>query len=334
MLIKYSLILIYFVLNFLPIFAVFRYNVAMRIVTAGRLFLDIDAYACIYAYNELLNKINIQSRAISRAPFNISISKSVLEWQALIERRYVPESTDIYSMVDVSDPETFEEFVNIEKVYEVIDHRPEFVAYWGKKLGQRAQIEEIGACATQIYRKWADFHLLSDMSQASAQLLATAILDNTLNFQAGVTENQDRVAYNDLVKIGKLSKEWPETYFKECQQASTKNFETAVINDSKRLRINGYDVFIGQLVVWDASDLLLMQDQISEILGAKNNNIWFMNIVDIRLGHSIIVCQDSALQDQLSGLLGVVFRGNFATANRCWLRKEIVSLSRSMAVGC
>lgn len=96
----------------------------MRIVTSGRAFLDIDAYACMIAYAELLNKINTPAIAVSTAPFNDSISKSVLEWGATIKTNYVPELINTYSIVDVSDPDHFETFVTIDQIYEIIDHHP------------------------------------------------------------------------------------------------------------------------------------------------------------------------------------------------------------------
>lgn len=57
----------------------------MRVVTSGSAYLDIDAYACCIAYAELLNRQGIEARAVSSAPLNFSICKSVLDWNAALD---------------------------------------------------------------------------------------------------------------------------------------------------------------------------------------------------------------------------------------------------------
>ena len=44
----------------------------------------------------------------------------------------------------------------------------------------------------------------------------------------------------------------------------------------------------------------------------------------IKQGTSTCMCDDVALQQWLAGLLGVKFEGILATADRLWLRKEIM----------
>ncbi len=52
----------------------------MRIVTSGSRYLDIDAYAGIIAYAELLQRQGQSAQAASAAPWNESIPAKVRAW--------------------------------------------------------------------------------------------------------------------------------------------------------------------------------------------------------------------------------------------------------------
>ena len=65
----------------------------MKVVTSGSAYLDIDAYACCIAYAELLNLQGVDARAVSSAPLNASISKTVLGWQSSLDD-YLPRAGD------------------------------------------------------------------------------------------------------------------------------------------------------------------------------------------------------------------------------------------------
>lgn len=162
------------------------------------------------------------------------------------------------------------------------------------------------------------------MSQLSARLLSTAILDNTLNFQANITTSEDQQAYEQLIKIAELPKNWTLAYFKECQQTILQDFEKAVINDMKWLTLGSLEVvLIGQIVVWDVQPVLLKIDRIKNILGANGNHRWFVNIVDLQTNKSVIICDNHDIQAHLKVKLGLNFTRSVGYINKCWLRKEI-----------
>lgn len=87
----------------------------MRVVTSGSAYLDIDAFACCIAYAELLNHQGIDARAVSNAPLNVSISRTVLGWQSSLDD-YLPNTGDEYVLVDVSDYQHFDPLVELEQV--------------------------------------------------------------------------------------------------------------------------------------------------------------------------------------------------------------------------
>ena len=51
-----------------------------------------------------------------------------------------------------------------------------------------------------------------------AYLMMSAILDNTLNFKAKVTNARDIIAYKKLEKIAKSAENYASKYFLDCQK--------------------------------------------------------------------------------------------------------------------
>ena len=207
----------------------------IKVITSGSAYLDIDAYACCIAYAELLNLQGIPTRAVSSAKPNASVSKTVLGWGAVLDD-YRPTSSDEFVLVDVSDYHHFDPMVALDRVVEVIDHHPGFEEYWSQTLGSAADIRSIGAAATQVFQRWKAAGLLSSISEQSAALLATAILDNTLNFTGQMTTTADIDAYAELVLHAKLTEDWPSHYFLECQASIESDISAALAADLKRMK--------------------------------------------------------------------------------------------------
>lgn len=306
----------------------------MYIVTAGSNYNDIDAYAGIIAYAELLNVQGIPSRAVSTAPLNESISKTVRSWGNFVDTEYMPQGDDRFVLVDVSDPSWFEKFVEPARIEAVIDHHPGLETYWHEQIGDNATIDYIGAACTLVYEKWQEADLLSSMSESSARLLMCGILDNTLNFQATVTTDRDKQAYVALSKIANLSEDWPARYFTECQEAILGDAVAAVKNDTKFLKFKTYhnELCIGQFAVWDGYIALAKHQEALETALSAMQPEWFMNIISVGEGKSYLVATHPDVKQWLTSLLHVVFVGSVAVADRLWLRKEIMNQDISAAL--
>ena len=93
----------------------------MRIITSGSSYADIDAYGGCVAYAELLQKQGIAAQAVTTAPLNESISKTIRSWQAPIETSYTPSDSDTYTLIDVSESEYFDKIVTHTQIEEIID---------------------------------------------------------------------------------------------------------------------------------------------------------------------------------------------------------------------
>lgn len=306
----------------------------MKIVTAGPVYLDIDAYAGCVAYAELLNRTGHKALAYSSAQMNESVTKTIRSWNAPMKRVYVPGDDDTFILVDVSNPHYVDKAVDIERVEEVIDHHLEYTSYWQDKLGPKADIEFVGAACTQVFEKWVRSDTVSQMSQISARLLLSGILDNTLNFKARVTTDRDKKAYEELLKIADLPDDWPAQYFRECESSILANTEKALLNDSKVMQFPNSelnDLFVGQLVIWDARRTIReKQSVIKKTLDLQSDN-WFINIVSIDDGKSSFLASSDSIKQWLEKTLDVKFAQDIAIASRLWLRKEIMQRSIVLA---
>ncbi|QJP96199.1 DHH family protein [Pseudomonas fluorescens] len=299
----------------------------IKVITSGSAYLDIDAYACCIAYAELLNLQGVPARAVSSAKPNASVSKTVLGWGAVLDD-YRPTSSDEFVLVDVSDYHHFDPLVALERVVEVIDHHPGFEGYWARILGAAADIRPIGAAATQVFQCWKAAGSLSSISKQSAALLATAILDNTLNFTGQMTTVADIDAYAELVPHGKLTADWPEQYFLECQTAIESDICAALAADLKRMKPDSLlpQVF-AQMTVWDANALLERhRSTINEWMAGQGDD-WLLNLISIRDRKSCLLAKTLVSQKKLSHLLSLDWHAEIAVLEPSMLRKELLKLS-------
>lgn len=297
----------------------------MKIVTSGKPYLDIDAYASCIGYMELLNLQGKPAIAVSTSERNESIPLTVRSWGAPLSIMYNPTSEDTFILVDVSDPESLDDVVIPERVEEIIDHHPGFEAHWRAKLGDALDVEFIGAACTMVYERWQKAGIFEKISEMSARLLLTGILDNSLNFKAEITTQRDRDAYSHLFAKAHLSEGWPRQYFSECQTAIEGSIGTAIRNDVKSLAFPFLKVPIrfGQLTTWNSHELLTKRK--NEVMKTLDDayNSWILNIISIEEGKSYILSRDPKIQKPFSELLGIEFSDDMAVASRLWLRKEM-----------
>lgn len=299
----------------------------MRIITAGSAYLDIDAYAGIIAYAELLNLKGHSAQAVSTAPLNESIPPSLRKWKVTFSNAYAASPDDTFTLIDTSVPQFIDNFVELERVDEVIDHHPGYEEYWHDLIGDKADIERVGAACTQVYERWKKAGKLDEISRESAGLLMSGILDNTLNFGAKITTTRDRRAYERLAKHAGLPNDWPARYFGEIQQSISTDPVHAIKNDTKRInefvsRLN--PVTVGQIAIWDPRQLLgKYQDSLVTAFDADGAE-WFINIISISEGKSYIICANPELRTWVAELLNVKFVDELAVADRMWLRKEMI----------
>lgn len=298
----------------------------MIVITSGARYIDIDAYACIVAYDELLKLLGEDSIGMSTATINESVSASLRTLQVNLVVGYQPNEGDQFVVMDLSDPSQFDAIVRPEHVVEVFDHHVGFEAEWQQKLGDGSHIEFIGACATLVYEQWMRAGKQGQMSNASAQLLAAAIIDNTLNFNAEVTTNRDRAAYGFLTKHAGLSDAWVASYFTECQQSTLGDLPLALRNDTKYFKRYGLDreLTMGQITLWDAKQVVEREQLVFGETLRTPDKFWLVNLISISEGKSYFITDNPMVQAWVKQLTGAHFIGEVGITDRLWLRKEVL----------
>ena len=294
----------------------------MIVITVGESYIDIDGYASSIAYRELLRMQGIESKFVSNAVLNYSITASLKNMPYSIDN-YSKNSNDKYIILDLSNKSYFPEFVDEDSIVEIIDHHPGFEEYWSNKLGSNAIIESIGSVATIIVEKYEHDGLLDRMDKDIAKLLMAAILDNTLNFTAKITTNRDRIAYKKLESLIN-EHDYATTYFSECQRYIEDNLHESIKNDIKIQKTNEYlpEVF-GQLTIWDAEELLHKRDFINQIMSSYGNK-WMLNIISLSNNSSYIIYSNDEIRSKLEQLLNCYDKNGTLIKSPAMLRKEIM----------
>ena len=296
----------------------------MRIITGAKPYIDIDAYAGIIAFAELLNLQGIPAKGGTTSTLNGSITPAARDWggELLVDPNFKPADDDTFTIIDVANYEALDAMVDIDRVDEIIDHHPGFNAFWQARLGDKADLAMVGAACTLVFEHWERAGLVDQMSQTSARLLICGLLDNTLNFKARITTDRDHHAHSELLKRANLPDSWTEQYFNDCQQQITANPLHALQDDTKLLPLQKQIIPASQIVVWDAAPLLHHLPELIAEMG-KAGPAWMINIVSIKEGHNHIVCADQATQKTLAAVVGTPFQANVAVTDRLWLRKEL-----------
>lgn len=302
------------------------------VVTSGRKYIDIDAYASMIAYREFLREITKKPvLAISTAPLNQSIPPKLRQTKYNLDSvKLLPKDCN-YIIVDVSNPEFFDPIIKPERIIEIIDHHTGYETFWQEKLGKAAEIEFIGSVCTVIYEKIKSSGEEGVLDKELCQLLTAGILDNTLNLMSNITTERDCKAYDELVKIGGLDENWRREYFELCFAEISNNLEQAIIDDTKIEHVSESlpEVF-GQIVLpshaeFDAKILPGIFQPYDE---------WMMNVISLDDGKSYIYYggkDTESTKNKLEKLLGVSARDSMIVLDRFKLRKEIMDQARKLS---
>ena len=87
----------------------------MILVTSGSKYIDIDAYAGIIAYSNLLRLKGIQAKAVSTAKLNESITSSLLELNTKLDK-YEEKEDNEFIIIDVSNKDYFDDIVQENRI--------------------------------------------------------------------------------------------------------------------------------------------------------------------------------------------------------------------------
>ncbi|MFN7160771.1 MAG: hypothetical protein ACK4NC_04140 [Candidatus Gracilibacteria bacterium] len=264
------------------------------VVTSGNKFIDIDGFACVIAYAELLTLQGKTAVPLMTAHMNSSVPKGYIDRSIYEKDDSVLDQYDEkeYVILDLSDPKFFESCVEEDKIIHILDHHPGFEKYWGK-IGERAVIESIGAAATLVVREFEKHNLLEKISKKSAEFLAAAILSNTLIFQMSMTTQEDKDAYETLKKFFDYDDGFEAQYFSEVVKNISQNIPNALRLDSKSIEVADKLIFISQLELFQAEGFLEKEkSKAMEYLCTREEDYAFLNLVELNAKRNTIVFRD------------------------------------------
>lgn len=302
------------------------------VITSGRKYIDIDAYASMMAYRELLKVIdNNNVIAFTTASLNQSVPPLILDLKYSLDEP-IDNGNDKYILLDVSNPDFFDEQVRLNKIIEIIDHHTGFEQYWAKYPNIETQIEFIGSVCTLIYEKIIQSGHIAILDIDMCKLLIAGILDNTLNLKASITTDRDRNAYSELLKLGNVPENFYKEYFSACESEIMKDFKKAIKDDLKIEKAGMLPEAIGQMVVLnlDKFDHEKMKEVFTEYPE------WIMNVILLEEGKSYIYFGGDGVQQRLERLFGKKCENDsLLILNQFLLRKQIMKKARGFfSVNC
>jgi inorganic pyrophosphatase/exopolyphosphatase len=287
---------------------------------------DIDVYASIIAYADLLNQRGKAAKTYIPVAPNYSVPKALRlpKWE---NATFNLQPSDEVIILDISIPEEIAKFAPDSQILELIDHHPGYEDYWHERIGDKAIIEKIGAVATSIFEWWGECWDYNKMSPQTAKLLLGAILDNTLNFTAQITTERDHQAATQLSEIADTTlADFTTWYFSEVNKTIISDLKNALLQDCKTvvLPTNQSKFTFCQLTLWDAKDITAQQDRITQIMN-NAHPAWLVSVICISENKNYLIASSPEIRDYLTRLLNLEAEGNWLTSSQLHLRKEIIA---------
>lgn len=286
---------------------------------------DIDVYASILAYTDLLNQCGKPTKSYIPITPNYSVPES-LRLSKYEGREFDLQLDDTVIILDVSIPDVIHKFVSDDQILEIIDHHSGYEEYWQKAIGGKAIIEPIGAVATLVFEWWGERWDYAKMSPEIAKLLLAAILDNMLNFTANITTERDRATAERLAGLlGTMVEDFAKWYFAEVNRTIIANLDKVLTEDHKTITgpLGEDDLEMVQLTTWNAGQLLAER---ARIIAAMNESFpsWFVNIISISEKRNYILVSSPELATYFADLLGLESQDGWLVSPQVYLRKEII----------
>lgn len=293
---------------------------------------DLDGTACAFGYAEYLRKNGQDAQvAVFGTPhreaqfvfntFNISPLQNADE---------VVDSVDGIIIVDASDLRGLSDKIKPEDVIEVIDHRKIHQAHVFPHA--QVQIELVGSAATLIAEKFYATQTL--ISAESAQLLFSAIVSNTINFQANVTTKRDHDMANWLKKQFTCADNYVHEMFAYKSQFQ-KSLKETFIDDFATFTFNNQNLGIAQLEILHVHEFISdkldhIRKLLDELKEEQNIDLIFLTCIDLEKGFNQFIVVDEHTQHCLEQALEITFTDGVCKREGILMRKEIVPLVKEV----
>jgi inorganic pyrophosphatase/exopolyphosphatase len=298
------------------------------IITAGSAYVDIDVLASAVGYRELLIALKKPASVVLTGPYNSTITNTVSSWEKDVERKAISSSMENeYILVDISNPNYVEKFVNLDQVTKVFDHHHGYEDFWREKLGENSIIEYVGSCATLIWEEYVKMSCENLISKNVANLLCSAIVSNTLNFSAKITSERDICAYKNLLSKSSLSENWQESYYTDATKTILENLYDSLRTDTKHIDHPEASFYFGQLELWNIpkEEFHSFKKKIENHMDSLyKNKDWLVSVIEISQKRNIFFSNN---WEKMSTILNKFTKNcsdGICVSEGVWLRKEIL----------
>lgn len=289
---------------------------------------DLDGVACAIAYAELLTK---QGHPAIAGVFGTLHREAQFVFKTFHitppenAESIIAAQTKVI-LVDASDTTGISEKIQSEQVIEIIDHRK--VNRSDKFPNAKVQIELVGAAATLIGEKFIETKIA--ISPESAALLYSAIVSNTINFQANVTTNRDKRTSDWLKTFITLPDDYTHEMF-AYKSRITGPLKEVFLQDFAKFTFGGKRISVIQLEIIEVDTFMdthreEIKNALAEIKKENNLDMIFLTCIDIERGYNRFVAVDDASKELVEKTMGVTFANDIAQRNGIIMRKEITPL--------
>jgi manganese-dependent inorganic pyrophosphatase len=214
----------------------------------------------------------------------------------------------------------------------VIDHRKAHEAH--NFPNGKIQIELVGSAATLIAEK---FHSSKTaISEASAALLFSAIVSNTINFQANVTTQRDHEMADWLQTKFHLPEDYIHKMFVDKSQFK-KTLKETFIDDFATFNFNNHNLGIAQLEIVNVNNfveenLVEIKKILEELKKERSVELIFLTCIDLESAFNQIIVVDESTENLIKEALKVTFENGVTKRNGILMRKEIVPLIKNVII--
>ena len=293
---------------------------------------DLDWTACAFGYAEFLHKNNKNAIAgVFWTPHRESqFVQKKFNIPDFLNAENIINNIDWIIIVDSSDLRSLSNQIHPEKVIEVIDHRKVHEAH--NFPNAKVQIELVGSAATLIAEK---FHKSKTaISQEAAAFLFSAIISNTINFQANVTTERD----HNMADWLKTKFPLPENYIHEMffdKSQFNKTLKEIFLDDFATFHFNNHNLGIVQLEIVNVNNLVEknlveIKKILEEVKKERSVELIFLTCIDLEGAFNQIIVVDESTENLVKEALKVTFENGVTKRDGILMRKEIVPLIKEI----
>lgn len=283
---------------------------------------DTDSICSALAYAELKNKLGVDAEPIRLGQVNEETQYALdyfkTEAPRLVEA--VSKEASEVILVDHNEFQQSADDIRDVKILEVIDHHRIANFETSDPLYYRA--EPVGCTATILNKMYKENGV--EISKATAGLMLSAIISDSLLFKSPTCTDQDVAAARELAEIaGVNAEEYGLEMLKAGADLSKKSVKELISLDAKEFQMGSYKTEIAQVNAVDLNDVLSRQEELEAVIieNIKNKelDLFVFVLTDILNNDSVAIslgkeaaavekAYDVTLKNNSAVLKGVVSR--------------------------